>query len=78
MQRDRRANQGGPAPYGTSGDVPTERETSPKRLADLPPELRTLALRRARFESGDRSVHREVVGRQGQQMAKGVDDWDVW
>ena len=58
-----------------SGNVPTERETSPK-LADLPPELRTLALRRARFDLGDRTVHREIFGRQEQTTAKGLDfDW---
>jgi hypothetical protein len=42
-------------------------------LASLPPELRILAQRRARFDSGDRSVHREIFGRQEQQICKGLD-----
>jgi hypothetical protein len=49
----------------------------PNTLADLPPELRILAQRRARYDLGDRDVHREVFGPQVQQMAKGV-DFDLW
>jgi hypothetical protein len=47
-------------------------------LADLSPELRILAQRRARFDNGDRSVCREIFGQQEQTTAKGLDDWDVF
>lgn len=61
---------------GKGGGGPT---AAIKLTADpLPPELRILAQRPARFDSGDRSVHREVFGRQEQTIAKGVDDWDVF
>jgi hypothetical protein len=50
-----------------------------KPTADpLPPELKILADRRARYDLGDRSVRREVFGRQEQTTAKGVDDWNVF
>jgi hypothetical protein len=51
----------------------TPPQTSPKTQADLSPELRILAQRRARFDGGDRSVHREIFGRQEQTVARNVD-----
>jgi len=45
----------------------------PETQCVLPPELRILAQRRARFDNGDRSVRREVFGRREQEIADGAD-----
>jgi hypothetical protein len=57
---------------GTTATPPTERKGAPPTI--LPPELKVLADRRARYDLGNRAVHREIFGQQGSTMAR--NDWD--
>jgi hypothetical protein len=68
----------GDSRIGTVGLSAPQGDPTAVAKSQLPPELRILASRRARFDSGDRAVHREVFGQQKQTMAKGLDDWDLF